>query len=64
MENQKRFQKKPLNRDDYKGMERVARALKHLGGFTLAVTLIVKNKGNLKKLGSQAVDIASKVIKL
>ena len=40
MENQKRFQKKPLNRDDYKGIERGARALKHLGGFTLAVTLI------------------------
>ncbi|MDD3227802.1 MAG: hypothetical protein PHE09_01170 [Oscillospiraceae bacterium] len=62
MENQKRFQKKTLNSDDHKGMEHGAVALKYIGGFGLGA-LLIKNKTVLKKLGSHAVDIATKAIK-
>lgn len=63
MEKQKRFQKKTLNSDDHKNMERGAKALKRSSGIAVAAVLFIKNKDNLKKLGGQVVDVAAKVIK-
>lgn len=58
-----RFQKKTLNKDDHKGMENGAKAIKGIVGAIGAVGLVVFNKDNLKTLGKGAVSIAAKVIK-
>lgn len=63
MEEQKRFQKKSLNSDDYKGAEKGAKAVKGFFGSLGAIVLVVVNKDNLKALGSGALDIAKKVVK-
>ena len=63
MEEQKKFQKKSLNSDDYKGTEKGAKAVKGFFGSLGAIVLVVVNKNNLKALGSGVLDIAKKVVK-
>lgn len=62
MENQKRFQKKSLNSEDYKGTEQGAKAVKGLFGGLGAVALLHYNKDNLKALGSGVIDIAKEIV--
>lgn len=52
MDKQKRFKKQELNSDADKGMEQGAKALKGGLGLAAAIALVVKNKDNLKSLGS------------
>ena len=46
MEEQKKFQKKSLNSDDYKGTEKGAKAVKGFFGSLGAIVLVVVNKDN------------------
>ena len=62
MEEQKKFQKKSLNSDDYKGAEQGAKAVKGVFGLG-ALVLVVLNKDNIKAIGTWALDIAKKAIK-
>ena len=61
MEEQKKFQKKSLNSDDYKGAEQGAKAVK--GVFLGALGLVVRNKDKIKAIVTGALDIAKKAIK-
>lgn len=64
MEEQKKFQKKSLNSDDYKGAEQGAKAVKGVfGSLVGALVLVVLNKDNIKAIGTGALDIAKKAIK-
>ena len=63
MEEQKKFQKKFLNSDDYKGAEKGAKAVKRLFVFLGAIVLVAANKDNLKAFVSGAQDIAKKIVK-
>ena len=63
MEKQRKFQKKSLNSDDYKGAEQGAKALKGVLGSLGALALVVLNKDNIKAIGTEALDIAKKAIK-
>lgn len=63
MEKQRKFQKKSLNSDDYKGAEQGAKALKGVLGSLGALALVVLNKDNIKTIGTGALDIAKKAIK-
>jgi stage V sporulation protein SpoVS len=63
MEEQKKFQKKLLNSDDYKGAEQGAKAVKGVFGSLGALVLVVLNKDNIKAIGTGALDIAKKAIK-
>ncbi len=63
MEEQKRFQKKSLNSDDYKGAEQGAKAVKGVFGSLAALALVVLNKDNIQAIGTNALDIARKAIK-
>lgn len=63
MEEQKKFQKKSLNSDDYKGTEKGAKAVKGFFGILGAIVLIAVNKDNLKALESEAQDITKKIVK-
>ena len=63
MNEQKRFRKQDLNRDDDKGMEQGAKALKGGVGLAGAAALMVKNKDNLKELGRGAVKLLRIVIR-
>ena len=62
MEEQKKFQKKFLNSDDYKGAEKGAKAVRFFG-ILGAIVLVAVNKDNLKALGSGAQDITKKIVK-
>ena len=62
MEEQKKFQKKSLNSDDYKGAEQGAKAVKGVFGLG-ALVLVVLNKDNIKAIRTGALDIAKKAIK-
>lgn len=50
MENQKKFQKKSLNNNDYKAVERGAQNFKKTLGALSLVILVVKNKDKIKEL--------------
>ena len=59
----KRFQKVNLNKDDNKGIENGAKAVKGVGAALGALALIVFNKDNLKTFGKGIAKIASKTKK-
>ena len=63
MEEQKKFQKKSLNSDDYKGAEQGTKAVKGVFGSLGALVLVVLNKDNIKAIGTGTLDIAKKTIK-
>lgn len=63
MNERNRFQRKTLNKDDHKGMENGAKAIKGILAAISAVGLVVFNKNNLKTVGKGAVSIAAKAIK-
>lgn len=63
MEEQKKFQKKLLNSDDYKGTEQGAKAAKGVFGSLAALALVVLNKDHIMAVGTEALDIAKKAIK-
>ena len=63
MDTQKRFKKQELNKNEYKGMEQGAKALKGVLGLTTCAALIAKNKENLVALGNSAHEFATKIIK-
>lgn len=63
MENQKKFQKKTLNSNDYKAIEQGAKTVKNAFGGLSALFLIIANKDKLKALGAGAIDMAKKVIR-
>lgn len=50
MAEQKRFQKKELNKDDYKCVENGAKATKGILASAGAIALVVFNKNNLKEV--------------
>lgn len=62
MGEQKKFQKKSLNSNDYKGAERGAKVVKGVFGG-LGVLALVLNKDNIKVIGTEVLDIAKKAIK-
>lgn len=64
MDKQKRFKKQELKSEDYKGMEQGAKALKGGLGTAWFLSLVVKNKDNLKTLGKSAIKLAGKVTKM
>ena len=64
MDNQKRFKKQELRRDDYRGIEQGAKVLKGGLGLLSSAVLLIKNKENLKTLGKSALKLAGKVIKM
>lgn len=64
MGKQKRFKKQELKSDDYKGMERGAKAVKGGLGLAAAAALVFKNRENVKTLGNSALKLASRFIKL
>lgn len=63
MENQKKFQKKTLNSNDYKAIEQGAKTVKNAFGGLGTLFLIIANKDKLKALGAGARDMAKKVIR-
>lgn len=63
MEEQKKFQKRSLNSDDYKGAEQGAKAVKGVLGSLVALALVVLNKDNIKAIRTGALDIVKKAIK-
>lgn len=63
MENQKRFQKKSLNSNDYRAAEQGAKTVKRIFGTLGALFLVIANKDKLKALGAGAKDIAEKIVK-
>ena len=63
MDKKKRFKKKKLNSDDYKGIEQGAKATKGVIGAIGAVGLLIVNKDNIKTLGKGAVNLAKIIIK-
>lgn len=62
MEEQKKFQKKSLNSDDYKGAEQGAKAVKGVFG-SLGVLTLVRNMDNIKTIGAGVLDKFKKAIK-
>lgn len=62
MEEQKRFKKKSLNGDDYKGAEKGAKAVRGFFSTFVVIALVVINKDKLKTLRSGAMDIAKKIV--
>ena len=63
MDEQKRFKKQELKRDDYKAMEQGAIALKCALGALGSICLIIKNKNNLKAISKSTLEIVERVIK-
>lgn len=63
MENQKKFQKKSLNNNDYKAVEQRAKNLKKTLGTLSVLFLVVKNKDKLKELGPGAMAMVTKLVK-
>lgn len=57
MEAQKKFQKKSLNRDDYKGAERGTKAIKVALASICALALGVKNKDNIKDISVEVFNV-------
>ena len=63
MGEQRKFQKKSLNNNDYKGIEQEAKVVKGVFGSLGALALVVLNKDNIKAIGTEVLDIAKKAIK-
>lgn len=63
MENQKKFQKKSLNSNDYKAVERGAQNLKKTLSALSLLILVVKNKDKIKELRPGVMSMVTKLVK-
>lgn len=63
MGEQKRFKKQTVKADADKGMEQGAKILKGGVGLIGSLVLLIANKDNIKTLGKNVANFATKIIK-